>query len=173
MRRESSHRFRDGLDMSWRSSQQRRRYSAIHWRQIRAGPRTSFRASHQTAKCVGKTRVRVQLMWIGARCESSSTYGRICFAPSAQLMPTLSKSCARRKSKRFDGLSGKGTAAPVRDRTGHHDRYAMRDASKYSSMANSAAFAFSVSRQSRPGGCQLRPHQRAPVRSRPRAAYRG
>src|SRR3977135_524568 len=86
-------------------------------------------------------------MWIGARCESSSTYGRICFAPSAQLMPTLSKSMCETEIQNASMVCQE-RVRPLLSVIVPDTMIGTRcwDASKYSSMANSAAFAFSVSK---------------------------
>ena len=83
----------------------------------------------------------------GAICESSSIYGRICFAPSAQLMPTLNSGmCAMEFQNAStvcpDSVRPLRSVIVTETMTGARRPFA----SKYWSMANSAAFRFSVSK---------------------------
>ena len=58
-----------------------------------------------------------------ATAARSARYGRICAAPSAQLMPTLKgRACADRDPERLDRLSRQRAAAVVGDRHRDHDR---------------------------------------------------
>ncbi len=90
--------------------------------------------------------------------ESSSTYGRICLPPSAQLIPTDSRLRVRDGiPERLDGLTRKRSAAVVRDRDGYHDWNAPSCVLKILLESEQRGFGVDACRiRSRPSACPRR-----------------